>query len=81
MKELKEKIGKIGYKIWKEQISINNGTDEIIVLFQTYLKEHNYVQLDEGQSLPFAKISSLDSSYRVAQQDMLKANFKKVRSD
>ena len=25
---------------------------KILTLFQTYLKEHNYVQLDDDQSLP-----------------------------
>jgi len=50
------------------------------------IKEAGYVRLSPDQSLPQAKVNYSDSledtmlqaSYRVAQQDMLKANWRKV---
>ena len=35
---------------WQEKF--REKAQEILSLFQAYLKEHNYVQLDEDQSLP-----------------------------
>ena len=61
--------------------------DKLIILFQAYLKEHNYVQLDEDQSLPEPNITA-DAEprcnpmcHRAEQDNMRKANFKKVKSE
>ena len=92
MEELKEiaeilRNKKISVVCCKDDTWIcEESVEELVGEIQTYLKEHNYVQLDGDQSLPEVDIDihiwrdySPDMAYEKAQQDMLKANFKKVK--
>ena len=97
MEELKEQIAQVIYSTcpyiddfmtgktedWEVSKSYLKEADQILTLFQNWLRQAGYVQLDDDQSLPINPyklgIVAYSKQYDYAQQDMLKAGFKKVK--
>ena len=91
MEELKEEIAEWLYLYncnslinWENLDSLNREkfilrATEITLKFEIYLKDHNYVQLDEDQSYP--PIPRKDIVHIIMERDtqLRKANFKKVK--
>ena len=91
MEGLKEKFKQdFGYDLM-HRFKIESGSlcEEIAYcafgISQTYFKENRWVQLDEDQSLPdneyWHNAEQTFGAYCAGRNDMLKANFKKVKSD
>ena len=75
-KELRDKI----VKLLQETAELSYRSflpDQILAL----IKEAGYVKLAEIQTLPFLNVRVSDATYRIAQDDMLSAGWRKVERE
>ena len=90
LEQIREEIGKIGYKVWKEEISINEGVKQILSIKGLRIEADNQelprnpYGLKQGYDSAgsFAMVDSPERwGYECAQYDMLKDGWVKCKEE